>query len=145
MSNSENSTFEEYKNSVYKYVNMVESIENEFDDFGKNQSSGCLTLFFMKLALKMRKLGNEQARKKNRKLKYVENADVTLSNEKIKIAICADLKGTEKLSIDIANVVTHSLFNLSSDVKANFDLNAMVVAYMCYKLSKMGVENYCKS
>lgn len=145
MANSEYSTFEEYKNSVYKCVGMVESMENDFDDIDKTQPSGCLNILFMNFASKMVKLGKKQARKKYREEKYVKNADIALSNEIIKNAICADLKGTEKLPIDIANVVTQSLYNLPADVKGNFDLNAMVVAYMCYKLSKIGVENYCKS
>lgn len=144
MANSEYSTFEEYKNNVYKNVKTVESIENDTNIFDKKKNSGCLFPFFVKFNSKMIKLGNEQLRKKYRKEKYFKNADIALSNKTIKSAICADLKGNEKLPIDIANVVTQSLYNLPTDVKASFDLNAMVVAYLCYKLSKMGVKNYCE-
>ena len=145
MAKSDHTTFEEYKDSVYKYIRIVEHFESDLNEFEEAKLDGCFNFLLINLASKMDKMGKDVGRKDHRKKKYLLNADLALSDKTIKTAICADLKGTEKLPIDIANVVTQSLYNLPAEVKANFDLNAMVVAYMCYKLSKTGVEDYCQN
>lgn len=144
MAKSDYTTIEEYKNSVYKYIGWVEDVESDLNEFEEAKLEGCFGFLFMNFVSIMSRSSKKTMRKVHRKKKYLLNADLALSNKTIKTAICADLKGTEKLPIDIANVVTQSLYNLPAEVKANFDLNAMVVAYMCYKLSKTGVEDYCR-
>lgn len=145
MSKSDYTIFEEYKNSVYNHIGWVKYVESDLSEFEEAKPDGCFGFLMMNFLSKMDKMGKKTMKKVHRNKKYLLNADLALSNKTIKTAICADLKGTEKLPIDITNVVTQSIYNLPPKVKANFDLNAMVVAYMCYKLSETGVENYCQN
>jgi hypothetical protein len=146
MANQDYKNFEKWKNEVYENIKLVEIAEEaeikRFEDVEKIGCSGLVVKILFKGVVK-------KAKKKQaaiyREKKYPQNADKAIADLKIRNKICSMFEGDEKLPIDIANIVTRVVWGLRREKIKKMNLNSMTVAYMSYKISKMGIENFCKN